>query len=109
MNHARQPGAGRPTNNASPVGPGGALFGRRLVWIPPRRHMVPGTQRGCGVVVDPEPRLATVVEVWSSGYTDKREVQRQIDYGYVEEGGREAPHDEPEPQPHGRPRPQRGR
>ena len=51
---------------------------------------MPGTQKGYSVVVDPETRLATVVEVWFSGYTDRREVQRQIDYGYVEEGGREA-------------------
>ena len=54
-------------------------------------HLVPGTQRGYHVVVDQATSLATVFEVWFSGYDDKREVQRQIYYGYVEQTGKEAP------------------
>lgn len=54
-------------------------------------HMIPGTQRGYNVVVDQATGLATVFEVWFSGYLDNREVQRQIYYGYVEERGRPAP------------------
>ncbi|MGH8261438.1 MAG: MoaF N-terminal domain-containing protein, partial [Steroidobacteraceae bacterium] len=50
-------------------------------------HMIPGTQRGYTVVVDRNSRLATVIELWFSGYEDNREVQRQIHYGYVDEGG----------------------
>ncbi|HUN26453.1 MAG TPA: MoaF N-terminal domain-containing protein [Steroidobacteraceae bacterium] len=53
-------------------------------------HMVPGTQRGYTVVTDRHSKLATVIELWFSGYEDNREVQRQIYYGYVEAGG-EAP------------------
>src|SRR5690606_38867720 len=53
-------------------------------------HMIPGTQRGYTVVVDRNNKLATVIELWFSGYEDNREVQRQIYYGYVEGGG-EAP------------------
>lgn len=40
-------------------------------------HMVPGTQRGYHVIVDRHTNLATVFEVWFSGYKDNREVQRQ--------------------------------
>ncbi len=54
-------------------------------------HMMPGTQRGYHVVVDESTGLATVFEVWFSGYEDNREVQRQIYYGYVERPGEEAP------------------
>lgn len=54
-------------------------------------HMLPGTQRGYHVVVDRGTRLVTVFEVWFSGYSDKREVQRQIYYGYLDEPGMEAP------------------
>ncbi len=50
-------------------------------------HMIPGTQRGYTVVVDRKSRLATVIELWFSGYEDNREVQRQIYYGYVDGGG----------------------
>ena len=54
-------------------------------------HLIPGTQRGYAVVVDRNSNLATVFELWFSGYQDKREVQRAIHYGYVEQPGREAP------------------
>jgi hypothetical protein len=54
-------------------------------------HMLPGTQKGYTVVVDLGTRLATVFEVWFSGYTDNREVQRQIFHGYVEATGQEPP------------------
>ena len=47
-------------------------------------HMIPGSQRGYAVVVDRKTNLATVVELWFSGYQDNREVQRQIHYGYVD-------------------------
>ncbi|HEY0281091.1 MAG TPA: MoaF N-terminal domain-containing protein [Rhizomicrobium sp.] len=51
-------------------------------------HLVPGTQRGYAVVVDQNTNLATVFELWFSGYEDNREVQREIYYGYVEQPGR---------------------
>jgi len=54
-------------------------------------HMLPRTQRGYTVVVDQDTHLATVFEVWFSGYEDNREVQRQISYGYVEQAGAAAP------------------
>ncbi|HEY6443275.1 MAG TPA: MoaF N-terminal domain-containing protein [Candidatus Acidoferrales bacterium] len=54
-------------------------------------HMIPNTQRGYAVVVDQDTNLATVFELWFSGYEDKREVQREIYYGYVEQSGQEAP------------------
>jgi len=54
-------------------------------------HLVPGSQRGYGVVVDPTAHLATVMEVWFSGYKDNREVQREMHYGYVEVKGQEPP------------------
>jgi hypothetical protein len=54
-------------------------------------HLVPDTQRGYHVVVDQDAGLATVFEVWFSGFDDKREVQRQIYYGYVAEQGKDAP------------------
>jgi hypothetical protein len=53
-------------------------------------HMIPGTQRGFTVVVDRNSKLATVIELWFSGYEDNREVQRQIYFGYVD-GGSGAP------------------
>jgi hypothetical protein len=52
-------------------------------------HLVPGTQRGYNVVVDQATGLATVFEVWFSGYLDNREVQREIYVGYVAEPGKE--------------------
>jgi hypothetical protein len=54
-------------------------------------HLVPGTQRGYHVAVDQRSGLATVFEVWFSGFTDNREVQRAIYFGYVAEPGKEAP------------------
>jgi len=54
-------------------------------------HLVPGTQRGYHVAVDRNLGLATVFEVWFSGFTDNREVQREIYFGYVAETGKPAP------------------
>jgi MoaF N-terminal domain/MoaF C-terminal domain len=54
-------------------------------------HMIPGTQRGYAVVLDQGTSLATVFELWFSGYEDNREVQREIYYGYVEQAGQEPP------------------
>lgn len=54
-------------------------------------HLVPGTQRGYHVVVDTHSGLATVFEVWFSGFEDNREVQREIHFGYVAEPGKAAP------------------
>jgi len=65
----------------------GALELKQLVLF---SHLLPGTQRGYTVVLDQDTRLATVCEMWFSGYTDNREVQREIYYGYVDTGG-EAP------------------
>src|SRR5690606_24375346 len=61
-------------------------------------HMIPGEQKGYNVFIDQDTNLATVFEVWfSSGRTertmggntitvDDREVQRQIYFGYVDNG-----------------------
>jgi MoaF N-terminal domain/MoaF C-terminal domain len=54
-------------------------------------HLIPGTQRGYAVVIDQNTNLATVFELWFSGYQDNREVQREIYYGYVEKPGQQAP------------------
>ena len=54
-------------------------------------HMVPRSQTGYNVFIDLASNLATVFEVWFSGYKDLREVQRQIYYGYVDIPGKEAP------------------
>jgi MoaF N-terminal domain/MoaF C-terminal domain len=54
-------------------------------------HMLPGTQRGYNIVIDRKTDLATVFEIWFSGFEDKREVQREIYYGYVDTPGRAAP------------------
>ena len=54
-------------------------------------HLLPGTQRGYHVIVDRHTNLATVFEVWFSGYKDNREVQRQAYHGYVELSGQEPP------------------
>ena len=53
-------------------------------------HLIPGTQRGYVVVTDASD-MATVVEVWFSGYQDNREVQRQIYFGYRDRQGQAAP------------------
>lgn len=66
----------------------GALTLGRIAFF---SHMVPRTQRGYIVAIDQDTNLATVFEVWFSGYQDNREVQRQIYYGYVEQEGRPAP------------------
>jgi hypothetical protein len=61
-------------------------------------HMIPAEQKGYNVVIDQATNLATVFEVWfSSGIRqnagrpneftlDDREVQRQIYFGYVDNG-----------------------
>ena len=54
-------------------------------------HMIPDSQRGYAVVIDQDTNLATVFELWFSGYKDNREVQREIYYGYVEQSGEQAP------------------
>jgi MoaF N-terminal domain/MoaF C-terminal domain len=54
-------------------------------------HLIPGTQRGYAAVIDQDTNLATVLELWFSGYEDNREVQREIYYGYVEQPGQQAP------------------
>ncbi|HTT03138.1 MAG TPA: MoaF N-terminal domain-containing protein [Steroidobacteraceae bacterium] len=66
----------------------GALSLQQLVLI---SHLVPGTQTGYHLIVDLERHLATVFEVWFSGYTDNREVQRQIYFGYLKTQGGEPP------------------
>src|SRR5690242_3809099 len=38
-------------------------------------HLIPDTQRGYAVVIDQVTNLATVFELWFSGYKDNREVQ----------------------------------
>jgi hypothetical protein len=54
-------------------------------------HMIPGTQRGYHVVIDSNTSLATVFEVWFSGFEDNREVQREVYFGCVAEPGKPAP------------------
>ena len=54
-------------------------------------HLIPGTQRGYAVAVDQGTGLATIFELWFSGYQDNREVQRAIHYGHVERPGQGAP------------------
>ena len=54
-------------------------------------HLIPDTQRGYAVVFDQNSNLATVIELWFSGFQDNREVQREIYYGYVDQPGQEAP------------------
>ncbi|HWJ70881.1 MAG TPA: MoaF N-terminal domain-containing protein [Sphingobium sp.] len=54
-------------------------------------HLIPGTLRGYGVVIDNKSNIATVVEMWFGGYKDKREVMRVIYAGYVEQAGKPAP------------------
>ena len=54
-------------------------------------HLIPGTQRGYVVAIDRSANLATVFELWFSGYQDNREVQRDIHFGYVDQSGQPAP------------------
>ena len=81
----------------------GALESRSLVLV---SHMIPGTQRGYQLVVDQKSRLATVFEVYFSGYEAleiaaareakrepqfkngrrNREAQRKVWFGYVDGG-----------------------
>jgi hypothetical protein len=76
-------------NGAKAVDAGyGALTLERIALF---THMIPGTQRGYAVVIDRRSNLATVVELWFSGFDDKREVQREIYQGYVEQAGQAAP------------------
>jgi hypothetical protein len=79
----------------------GELTLKRIVFF---SHMIPGEQKGYNVFVDQGTNLATVFEVWlSSGIKqnvgtpneftlDDREVQRQIYFGYVD-NGQSAPED----------------
>jgi hypothetical protein len=69
------------------AGYGAQSLGRLTVFT----HLIPSTQRGYAVVVDQESGLATVVELWFSGYQDNREVQREIYYGYADQPGKPAP------------------
>jgi hypothetical protein len=72
-------------NGAAAVNAGyGALEIKQLLLV---SHIVPGTQRAYHVVIDQHSNLATVFETWFSGYQDNREVQRQVYYGYVDNGG----------------------
>lgn len=54
-------------------------------------HLIPGTQRGWNVVFDFRTHLVTAFEIWFSGYSDNREVQRQIHYGWADFFGGEPP------------------
>ena len=74
-------------NAAVPAGYGALTLDRLVLFT----HLIPRTQRGYTVVIDQDTNLATVMEIWFSGYEDNREVQRQISYGYVEETGKPAP------------------
>ena len=75
--------------NASAIKAGyGALTYKNIVLF---SHMEPGTQKGFNVIIDLDTNLATVFEVWFSGYKVLREVQRQMYYGYVEVPGKESP------------------
>ena len=61
----------------------GALILKQVVFF---SHMIPDAQKGYCVTIDQKSGLATVIEVWFSGYEDNREVQREIYYGYVDTG-----------------------
>jgi hypothetical protein len=54
-------------------------------------HLIPGSQRGYAVIIDQGTNLATVMELFFSGYKDNREVQRELHYGYVETKGKDVP------------------
>ena len=71
--------------DAKPVDAGyGALTQDKIAFF---AHLIPGTQRGYAVVIDRATSLATVFELWFSGYKDNREVQREVYQGYVEQAG----------------------
>ena len=82
----------------------GALASKQLLLV---SHTVPGTQRGYQLVIDQDSRLVTVFETWFSGYRTiteavrtaageadfkfsgdekNREVQREVYYGYIDDG-----------------------
>ncbi|MDX1562854.1 MAG: hypothetical protein R3305_07990, partial [Gammaproteobacteria bacterium] len=73
----------------------GELAMNQLVFV---SHMIPGQQKGYNLVIDQSTNLVTVFEVWfSSGIVqnagtpneftlDDREVQRQIYFGYIDNG-----------------------
>jgi hypothetical protein len=65
------------------AGYGALMLDRAILFA----HLIPGTQRGFVVALDRETNLATVIELWFSGFDDNREVQREIYQGYVERGG----------------------
>jgi len=66
----------------------GALMLDQVLFI---SHLIPGTQRGYVVVIDQATNLATVFDLWFSGYQDKREVMRAVFFGYVDKPGSEVP------------------
>jgi hypothetical protein len=83
-------------NGGKPVSAGyGELILNQMVFF---SHLIPGAQKGYNVAIDQKTNLVTVFEVWlSSGIKqnvgrpgeftlDDREVQRQIYFGYVDNG-----------------------
>ena len=76
-------------NGAAAVKTGyGALELKQLLLI---SHVVPETTKGYSIIIDRHTGLATVFETWFGAEFDpeinRREVQRQIYYGYVDDGG----------------------
>ena len=72
-------------DGGKPVDTGyGALIHDKIAFF---AHLIPGTQRGYALVIDRKTNLATVFELWFSGYADNREVQREVHFGYVDMGG----------------------
>ena len=75
-------------NGAKAVKAGyGALELKQLLLI---SHLVPGTDKGYNVIIDRHTELATVFETWFGAAFDpeinRREVQRQVYYGYIDDG-----------------------
>ena len=75
-------------NGAKAVKAGyGSLELKQLLLI---SHMVPGANKGYNVIIDRHTRLATVIETWFGAAFDpeinRREVQRQVYYGYIDDG-----------------------
>jgi hypothetical protein len=76
-------------NGAKPVKAGyGALKHAHFTLF---SHLLPDSMRGYTVLVDNHTHLATVIETWFAGFEDKREVMREIYYGYIQEPGKIAP------------------
>ena len=68
-----------------PDAPYGALELNGTVLI---SHMIPGTVRGCVIVLEQETKLASFFDVWFCGFEpDKREVWRTVRFGYAEGTG----------------------